>query len=352
MEDVAREAGVSRALVSIVFRNAPGASEDSRRRVLEAAEVLGYRRNSIASKLASRTTRTLGVFVFDMRNDLTADVFEGIQAEAERLDLGLVVGISDPTGQRDRRTLNDLIAARVDAIVLIACTLSGGELRALSEIIPLVSVTRHVSGIDSVVGDDAAGAEMTVNHLVSLGHQRIHMLAPSWRPSGRVSGYTRAMKNAGLRPGVAEVGYAHDDAVRATAGLLKRDDAPSAIFANNDVTAYAVLDALHDAHLHVPGDVAVAGYDNLRASATSSISLTSVDQHASQLGELGVRAAAVRIAATGKPPVLKVLAPELVVRRSTHGTAATRDRRRPTNLQGRETALRRDRAVKVFDSRP
>ena len=110
MEDVARECGVSRALVSIVFRQAPGASERTRARVLEAAERIGYRHNLIAARLASMSTRTFGVFIFDMRNALTADVFDGIQAEADSRGIGLVTGVSDPGGERDERTMRELHA--------------------------------------------------------------------------------------------------------------------------------------------------------------------------------------------------------------------------------------------------
>lgn len=189
MEDVARECGVSRALVSIVFRRAPGASERTRARVLEAAERIGYRHNLIAARLASMSTRTFGVFIFDMRNALTADVFDGIQAEADSRGIGLVTGVSDPSGERDERTMRELHAARVDAVLLISAAMPGDRLREMSGSVPAVSLTRRVDGLDSVVGDDRAGGRMLTEHLLSLGHERIAMLGPTWSPSDRVLGH-------------------------------------------------------------------------------------------------------------------------------------------------------------------
>lgn len=321
MEDVAREAECSRALVSIVFRGASGASEAMRRRVFEAAERIGYRHNLIAARLASTTTRTLGVFVFDMRNDLTADVFEGIQREADARGIGLVTGISDPSGRRDETTMRELQAARVDAILLVSSALPGGRLRELSGSVPAIAITRHVEGLDSVVADDHLGACLLTEHLLALGHERIAMLAPAWRPNERVKGFEETMMAAGLTPQVHEVGYDAADVRHVARNILARSDGtrPTALLCHNDMTAYEVLDTVDELGLQVPMDVAVTGYDNLRPSARRTISLTSVDQHAVELGTLGVVAACERLDDTDRPPGLTVLTPELVVRGSSSG---------------------------------
>ena len=318
MEDVARECGVSRALVSIVFRRAPGASERTRARVLEAAERIGYRHNLIAARLASMSTRTFGVFIFDMRNALTADVFDGIQAEADSRGIGLVTGVSDPGGERDERTMRELHAARVDAVLLVSAAMPGDRLRELSGSVPTVSLTRRVDGLDSVVGDDRAGGRMLTEHLLSLGHKRIAMLGPTWSPSDRVLGHEEAMRAAGLAPEVVAIGYDADAVARATRELLGRPagERPTAIMAHNDIAAYTVLDVVDSLGLAVPGDVAVTGYDNLRTSAGRRMDLTSADQHAHELGRRGVEAACARLEDPDGEPTTSVLAPDLVVRGS------------------------------------
>ena len=133
MADVAKEANVSRALVSIVFRGAKGASDETRQRVFAAAQQIGYRHNTNASRLASTTTKTLGVFLFDMRNDLTAELLEGVRQGLENTGFTVLVGVSDPSGLRDQQVLDDLFGAHVDAIILLGAALTGSEIRALGQ---------------------------------------------------------------------------------------------------------------------------------------------------------------------------------------------------------------------------
>ena len=319
MEDVARAAGVSRALVSIVYRGVEGASEETRKKVLEVGESIGYRRNSLAARLASKGILSIGVLLFDMRNDLTVDVFQGIQEEADKHGIGVVVGVSDPSGFRDTQTINELLAAQVDAVITISSTMSGSKLRELSNTIPMVSATRAVSDIDSVITDEAAAGKLVVDHLISLGHERIVHLAPPWRPSARVDAYCEAMVQAGLEPRVEDIEYDFDDVKHVVHRVMSSSVPPTAIYANNDVAAFAVLDALAEEQLRVPDDVAVVGFDNLSASELHSVNLTSVDQQPVLLGRLSVRAALARAQDREVPTIREVLAPRLVVRASTTG---------------------------------
>jgi DNA-binding LacI/PurR family transcriptional regulator len=316
MSDVAHEAGVSRALVSIVYRGVEGASEQTRRHVLEVGQRLGYRRNALAARLASRTVQSIGVLMFDMRNDLTADVFAGIQAEADERGIGVVAGISDPSGNRDARAVNDLLSAQVDVLIMISGFMPGAQIRELAQSIPIVSATRAVRGLDSVVSDEAEAGGLVVSHLVERGYRDIVHLAPPWRPSQRVAAFETAMTEAGLRPRVETIQYDAKDTRRVTRGLLDGPHRPQAIYANNDIAAYAVLDAAREAGLRVPEDIAVVGFDNLQTSALGVIDLTTVDQQPVALGRLAVRTALERAADHSLGPRRKVLRPRLVVRGS------------------------------------
>lgn len=319
MEDVARECGVSRALVSIVFRGAPGASRATRERVLATAERMGYRHNMIAARLASRTTRTLGVFIFDIRNGLTADVFDGIQEAADARGIGLVTGVSDPTGRRDARTMEELHAARVDAVLLISAAMSGDRIVDMSGAVPTISITRRIEGLDSVIGDDVLGARLLTEHLVDRGHRRIAMLGPTWSPSDRVAGFEQAMAEAGLCGEVISTGSELEAVREAMSSLLDRPEnrRPTAIMAHNDLGAYSVLDVAAEMGVRVPTDLAVTGYDDLRSSASPRADLTTVNQHARELGARGVSVALKRLDKPALRAQVITLSPELVLRGST-----------------------------------
>src|SRR3954449_13469743 len=200
MEDVATRAGVSRALVSIVFRQVPGASESARRRVLTAAEGLGYQPDRRASRLGRSRTRMLGVGV-SPGHDFHAEVVDGIYVAAA--DHGYEVVLS---GVSARRTELDAVRAvraeRCEAVVLIGSQLAPRDIAELAGRLPTVSLLRQlrVPAVDVVRTDEVGGLEELVDHLHGLGHERILHLdggnAPGAAPRRR--GYLSAMARWGL----------------------------------------------------------------------------------------------------------------------------------------------------------
>ena len=123
-DDVAQKVGVSRALVSLAFRGAPGVSEESRRTILETGRLLGYRHNTIAADLAAKTRNTIGLYLLDFRNEVYADVFRGVRDALERKGNRVILAVSDADEPTDQNAVGTLIEARVG--VIIAATLREG----------------------------------------------------------------------------------------------------------------------------------------------------------------------------------------------------------------------------------
>ena len=321
MEDVAKRAGVSRALVSIVFRGVPGASDATRARVLAAARELDYRPDTRASRLGRSRTRTLGV-VFSVGHAFHGDLIESLYVEAE--SAGYEVVLSGVTPQRSEdHAVETLLAERCEALLLLGSTLPGWRLSALAERLPVVSVLRPVraAGVDVVRTDDANGMRQVVEHLVGLGHQHIALLdggsaaGASQRRQGFRSAHRRLLADA---PELILGGLTEEEGADAAYAYLDRGEArPTAVAAFNDRCALGFIDVVRQAGLTVPGDVSVVGFDDIRQAAYRHVGLTTVHQDAQQLGAHALTRVAARLEGDEPEAQEVVVEPALVVRHST-----------------------------------
>jgi DNA-binding LacI/PurR family transcriptional regulator len=319
-QDVARAVGVSRTLVSFAFRGAPGVSAEMRQTILEAAKQLGYRHNAAAADLASKRASAIGLFLLDLRNEVYADIFEGVRESIGGARNRLILSVSHSTGGIDPGSVDSLIEARVGIIIAATFLDTDARVRELAASVPIVNVARRVAGVDSVSSDDWAGARAATEHLLSLGHVRIaHVTATPYEGHmERRQSYAAAMKDAGLSPEIVTVDdYTQQAAERAAAGMLNGADRPTAVFAHNDEMALGVREAAYAAGLSVPQDLSIVGYDNSRISKLHGIDLTSVDLQARDLGRAAGAAALHRLASPDAPMVDEVSQPRLIVRNST-----------------------------------
>jgi DNA-binding LacI/PurR family transcriptional regulator len=321
MEDVAREAGVSRALVSLVMRDSPKVSAAKRTAVLESAAALGYYPNRLASRLASHRTRTLGALFLDLHNPVFADIYDGIAAEiaGSGNQLMVAVGSADPRAELDAvRSFTDL---RADGILLAGYTGSAEELAVALRGTPTVLITRELDldGVDSVLADDFRSGALAVEHFHELGHRHIgYVDKPGWLPyTSRRAGYLHAMQQFDLKPIMLHGDMTERGGRKVMEEFLASSAVlPTAIFADNDLTAIGVMEALATNGLAVPGDVAVVGCDNIEIAGSPLIRLTSIDQHARELGRIAAGVMLGRLAGETGPAVTRKLEPTLMVRRS------------------------------------
>ncbi|MFP3579047.1 LacI family DNA-binding transcriptional regulator [Arthrobacter sp. fls2-241-R2A-200] len=321
--DVAHAAGVSRALVSIVMRGAPGASESTRQRVLEAAGELGYRPDARARLLRSNRTRLLGL-TFSTSQPFHSEIVDAVyaQASAKGYDVALsAVG----RGRAEERAVESLLDAGSEALILIASTLNENDLGRYAHQVPVVSLLRNDVGdhVDSVSCDDAAGIRLAIEHLTSLGHRRIIHVDGGTAVSAdqRRAAFRAEMIGHGLEPLTLSGGPSEEDGLAAGQRLLALN--PSAVIAFNDRTALGVMESLRSAGRNVPTDVSVVGYDDSQFARLSYIQLTSISQDAQLLAAAAVNRAVDRIE-NRQPLGHDVSTPHLVRRATTAAAPVSR----------------------------
>jgi len=321
--DVARRAGVSKSLVSLVMRGADHVSPERRQAVNKAAAELGYRPNAMARSLVQRRTHLVGVMVSDLHNPFFADVVAGIQEQAARTGYKVLVNSGNRAAAREADAMETLLQLRADGIILGSPVLDDEVIGRASREVPIVLVGREAHGpaVDSVTNDDRAGAEVAVEHCVSLGHRRIAHIdgghgagAPARR-----HGYEAAMKRLGLGDLVSVVSgtYTEEGGHTGCLLLLAQKPRPTAIFAANDLAAIGALNAIEESGLKVPDDVSLVGYDNTSLAALRHISLTTIHQPRLEMGQLALSTLLERVDHDREEPRRVILSPSLVVRAST-----------------------------------
>jgi DNA-binding LacI/PurR family transcriptional regulator len=318
MEDVAARAGVSRALVSIVYRNAPGASEATRERVMKAGNELGYRPDHRARLLGRQRTRLLGV-TFGVQHGFHGDLVEALYAAAEQAGYDLALSAVAPS-REETRAVQSLLDYRCEALILLGPQLRPSALAELAAGRPTVVVARKVraAGVDVVRTDDADGLRQAVDHLVSLGHRDIVHVDGGTAPGAaeRRTGYRNAMRRAGLGPHIIRGGLGEDDGAAAAAVVFDQIPDATAVTVFNDRSAVGFLNSVRQAGRRVPEDLSVIGYDNSSVARLDHVNLTTIAQDAQRLSALAIERAIIRLDG-GHGHVERTVAPALTQRGTT-----------------------------------
>ncbi len=322
MADVARLAGVSHQTVSRVVNGQTNLRPETRERVLEAIQQLGYRPNTAARSLVTRRSGTIGVIGSKDGFWGPSTVHRAVQAAGR--EVGFFVSSANlPSLTRADFTdaMDHLRDQHVEGIVLIAATDDAVEAarEQADQGVPVVVVEGDVARAPWVVGvDQVAGAELGTRHLIDLGHREIvHLAGPaSWTEArARLQGYRNAMYAASLRPSRHIEGDWSARSGYEAGKEIARRSAITAVFCANDQMALGLLLSLAEAGRSVPHDISVVGFDDIPEAAYLIPPLTTVRQ---DFGAVGRRAIEIlRAAIAGGPAPEHLISPELVVRSST-----------------------------------
>ncbi len=331
LKDIARDLNVSVVTVSKVLRNHGDISRGTRERVLKRMKELNYRPNLAARALVTGRTRAIGVIVPDLVHPFFSEVAKGLSRVLRKKSYGLVISSSEEDPELERDEIDQMLARRVDALVIASTQWSVESFRRVEEQgTPYVLIDRRFTGMSAnFVGvDDERVGELATGHLIEAGCRRIaHIRGSGISPAlGRLEGYRRALARHHLTVPAAYIvaGESADDAGhlsgrRAMRKLLALNPRPDGVFCFNDPTAMGALEAILEAGLRVPHDVAVAGCGNVHYSALLRVPLTSVDQQSRLIGERAAKLALSLVEAKGAPtrPRTVLLEPRLVAREST-----------------------------------
>ncbi len=322
MEDVARLAGVSRALVSLALRGSPRVSAASSERIAEAARQLGYRPNAVARQLASKGSATIGVLLNDLHNPFFAEIYDGLQHAAEALGYRLLLTTSRQRDAGEQVAIDIMLEHRVDGMVLTSPRLPSSAVTAAAAHTPVAVIGRRVNGknVDSVMTDDSIGVGLAVQHLAHLGHRAIVHI-DGGRGAGAVhrrAAYIRTMQDLDLGPpDVISGDFTEDSGGRGAETLLRRRHLPTAVLAANDLVALGAIATLEAAGHPVPSAISVIGYDNSFVAGLRHVSLTTIDQPRFEIGDLALRLVQERIVGERTTARHEALVPTLVTRRTT-----------------------------------
>ena len=322
--DVARLAGVSTATVSRALNGTGQIAPATRAAIDAAVEQLGYRPNTIARSLVTKSTQTIALLLPDITNPFYAALVSGIQQRALEAGHTMLLCTTEGDPEREEQYLSLLRAKQVDGALVDGLVLPPDRIaRFVRDGFPIVCLDRDVdsASVPLVQVDNRLGARMATEHLLSLGHIQIAHVAgaPELRISEeRVEGYREALLAAHLTPDpalVASGGFTEEGGYRATRALMGTGF--SAVFAANDLSALGVISALTETGWRVPEDVSVVGFDDLRLSRYTSPPLTTVRQPAAEIAERATQLLLDLIHGKEVRQQLHLLEPELVVRAST-----------------------------------
>ena len=329
IRDVARVAGVSKSLVSLVFTNGDNVSGERRLRVLHAAAQLGYRPNLVAQSLSAGRRDIVAILVSNLHNPLFAEIVGAAKArlaEAGRRTMIMSAQVDDGAGGAvlDRDNLDVLRDLRPSGLIAVGTIPDFRELAALTAMIPTV-VASAIDATDDVVAtvrtDDDAGLDLVIAHLAARGVERIAFVGGDGGTvaAAREAAFRAAVeaRQFGGRAWVEPAAFTEEGVREAVERLLAEDRLPQAIVAFNDLTAVAVITALETAGVPVPGGCRVVGYDDTTLAGIPRISLTSVDPDNRRIGREAAEALLGAQAGDPDQPAGELLIPPaLVVRAS------------------------------------
>jgi LacI family transcriptional regulator len=333
IKQVAREAGVSTQTVSRVINDRPDVAPETRQRILEVIERLGYQPSALARSLIRRRSHTLGVAIAGLKFVGPSRTLSGITERAEAMGYSLLLKepLDFDTGEV-APLLSALLSRQVDGIIWAVSEVGNNrdwlQERLPGLPVPIIFLTmRPQSGVSVVSVDNYMGGRMATEHLLAQDYRHIgHIAGPLawWEARQRKAGWQDALLDAGLPVSDehwVEGNWSSESGAFAIQRLLSQYPHMDAVFVGNDQMALSVAQAAHQRGMRIPQDLGIVGFDGIPEAAYYWPPLTTIQQDVHQLGCTAVQEVVRMIEATQDlhtthPPTTIWLKPQLIVRQS------------------------------------
>jgi LacI family transcriptional regulator len=323
--DVAAQSGVSFGTVSRVINNDIHVKKETRQRVLETMQRLGFVANRQARSLAGGKSNSIGVLVPDLGTGYIGEIIRGIDAELSLTGLDLILYTTHRTASKEADYVTNLATGMVDGLLLVLPRSPTDFIGNLTQSnFPFVLIDHQGVGRDcpAVGATNWQGAYNATEYLIKLMHRRIGFITGSMDlgcAADRLDGYRSALRTHHFpeaRELIYEGTFFQPDGYAGASALLDLPDPPTAIFASNDVMAMGVMDAVRTRGLRVPADVSVIGFDDIPQASLVRPALTTVNQPLEKMGRVATQVLLDMLQKPGGPSERIELPTELMIRDS------------------------------------
>lgn len=294
LQDVAKDAGVSRATASLVVRGSSAISDHTKEKVHQSMNKLGYVYDRVAASFRSRRSSTVGVIITDIGNPFFSELLTNVQDRLDEKGYTMLLGMTFESEHKQQRVLETMLEHHVCGIIMapVANTSTDMFARLKNLKVPCVLIGREISGarVNYIGTDFKLGTKMAVRHLTDQGHRQIAFLGGTPATSAyeeRLEGYNEALQEAGISKNPSHIlpgPPTREGGIAAVTELLHNTQVPSAVICHNDIVALGVIIGLRANGLTAGKDLALVGFDDIKEASTSNPGLTTVSFGSGQWG--------------------------------------------------------------------
>lgn len=328
---IAKEAGVSPATVSRVLTGSASVRSEKREKIQELIDKYHFIPNALAKGLTDTTRHTIGIIAADVQNPYYAAMFSGCEKAANKRGYTVMVFDSQGDTKKEESRLQILCQHRVDAIIQMGGSVDdlvtnpdyAAIVSRITERLPVV-VTGKLDGTSCfrISINESKAVELLMEHLLSLGHQKIALVGGRLDVTSTYEKYQRYIEilnknRIEFHPEyIIGGGYSYEDGYKGIKKILSLPNLPTAVIAINDMAAAGIIRGTMESGLRIPDDISIASYDNTYIARCLLPSLTSIDYNYEKYGELLINTAIKAAEGKEMPQQVQKIEPKLIIRES------------------------------------